>query len=274
MNELAARFRQDGVVHIAGALDRRAMDLAEEAFSWSLAHPGPAARAVLAGVPGEFYQDHANPNAFAAYRSLLSDTCITDLVAEVLGSEHLWLMYEQVWLKDGEKRRTPWHQDLGYIPLEGDHLATLWTNLDPVAKEDSLELIPGSHHGPLYNPTAFNPNDVSASMFADGVWPRLPDIESERDKWPIVSWEMKPGDVLIFHLAMLHGGAGTRNEGRRRSLSLRFFGDHAYCAGRPETGVSETDKLKRADSGGDPMLEMAHTAPGTLFRHPGFPQLR
>jgi ectoine hydroxylase-related dioxygenase (phytanoyl-CoA dioxygenase family) len=273
MTDLRARFQEDGVVFIEGALDARAVALMEEAFAWSLAHPGPAAKSVLAGAPGEFYQDHANPESFPAYRALLCDTCITDLVADVLASEHLWLMYEQIWLKDGEKRRTPWHQDLGYIPLEGDHVVTLWTNLDPVPKEDSLELIPGSHRGPLYNPTAFNANDVSASMFDDGLWPRLPDIENERSKWPIVSWAMQPGDVLIFHQAMLHGGAGTRG-GRRRSLSLRFFGDHAYCAERPENGVAESDKLKRRDSGGDPMLEMAHAAPGTLFRHPGFQQLR
>ena len=138
---------------------------------------------------------------------------------------------------------------------------------------EPLELVPGSHRGPLYNPTAFHPNDVKAAMFDDGVWPALPDIASERAKWPIGSWEMKPGDILIFHLAMLHGGAGTRG-GRRRSLSLRFFGDHAFCAARPEMGVADDDKLQREDSGGDPMLEMAHAEPGTLFRHAGFPQLR
>src|SRR5690242_18534460 len=100
MTGLQARFRQDGVVFIEGALDARGIALAEEAFAWSLAHPGPAARSVLAGVPGEFYQDHANPASFPAYRALLCGTGITDLVAEVLGSEHLWLMYEQIWLKD------------------------------------------------------------------------------------------------------------------------------------------------------------------------------
>src|SRR5215467_12314876 len=98
MNDLQARFRHDGVVFLRAALDTRAVALAEEAFAWSLAHPGPAARAVLAGVPGEFYQDHANPASFPAYRALVCDTCITDLVAGIMGSEHLWLMYEQVWL--------------------------------------------------------------------------------------------------------------------------------------------------------------------------------
>ena len=86
-------------------------------------------------------------------------------------------MYEQIWLKEAaERRRTPWHQDLAYIPVGGDHLAVAWTNLDPVVKEDSLEFVRGSHRGPLFNPTAFDPRDPSASMFPDGEWPPLPDI--------------------------------------------------------------------------------------------------
>jgi len=184
-------------------------------------------------------------------------------------------MYEQIWLKDGgERRRTPWHQDLAYIPVGGDHLAVLWTNLDPVPKEDSLEFVRGSHHGPLFNPTAFDAHDPSASMFPDGAWPPLPDIEAAREKWPIVSWAVKPGDAILFHPAMLHGGAPTRAGRRRRSISLRFFGDDCFCAERPDTGLADVDRLKFDDGSGDPIKALAHAAPGTLFRHPAFPQLR
>ncbi|HWB83035.1 MAG TPA: phytanoyl-CoA dioxygenase family protein [Bryobacteraceae bacterium] len=275
MTGLQARFRQDGVVCVEGALDGEASRIAEDAFRWSLENPGPAAREVLAGAPGAFYQDHANPNCLPAYRSLLYETCIADLVSSLLGTQNLWLLYEQIWLKEGgDKRRTPWHQDLPYIPLEGEDLAVFWTSFDPLAKEDSLEFVQGSHRGPLYNPTAFDARDASASMFADGVWPRLPDIESERNKWPIVSWAMKPGDVLVFHPAILHGGAPTREGQRRRSISLRFFGDRAFCAERPETGVAERDRLKKSSATADPIEQMAHAAPGTLFRHPAFAKLR
>lgn len=275
MKDLSERFRDDGVVCIRGALDRRGLDLAETAFNWTLAHPGPGAREVLAGRPGAFYQDHANPDAFPAYRALLCEAGLADLVAGVLGSERLWLLYEQIWLKEGEATLpTPWHQDLPYVPLEGDHLATLWLNLDPVDQADSLELVAGSHRGPLFNPTAFNPRDPAAAMFADGVWPPLPDIERNREAWPIVSWAIEPGDVILFHPAVLHGGAPTRAGGRRRTLSLRFFGDHAFCAARPEEGIAEADRLRREEGGRDPIEEMALQPPGSPFRHPGFPRLR
>ncbi len=273
MSELHSRFVSDGVVLIERALDSQAGQLAEQAFEWSLSHPGPRARNVLSGAPGFFYQDHSNPNFFAACRKLLLGTNIGDVVAEVLGSRNLWLLYEQIWLKEGDSQRTPWHQDLPYVPLEGEHLGVLWTSMNEVPPEDALEFVRGSHRGPLFNPTAFNAANPAAAMYAEGVWPPLPDIEAERGKWDIVSWAMRPGDLLVFHPAILHGGAPTRGRRRRRSLSLRFFGDRAYCAERPEDGVAEVDRIKRK-SAGDPIREMALRPPGTLFRHPAFPRIR
>ena len=162
---LRSRFREDGVVFIPAALDAHTLQLAETCFYWTLEHPGPGAGAVLPGTPGTFYQDQANPDAFPAYRELLCTTGISDIVASLFGCANIWLMYEQIWLKDGaDTRRTPWHQDLPYLPAAGEHLAVMWTNLDSVAKDYSLEFIRGSHRGPLYNPSAFNPDDVSANL--------------------------------------------------------------------------------------------------------------
>jgi ectoine hydroxylase-related dioxygenase (phytanoyl-CoA dioxygenase family) len=268
-----ARFAEDGVVCVRGALEEAGLALAESAFRWSLANPGPCARDVLAGEPGAFYQDHANPLAFAAYQPLLCRTGLARLVADIMGSEALWLLYEQVWLKQGDARlRTPWHQDLAYVPMEGAHMATLWLNLDPVPQEISLEFVRASHRGPLHNPTAFDAKDPAAAMFEPGVWPALPDIDSRRDAFDIISWNIAPGDIVMFHPGMLHGGAPTPAGGRRRTISLRFFGDHTYCAGRPETGVAEVDRLQRAEST-DPIEQLAFARPGTLFRHPAFQRL-
>lgn len=273
MHAWRAAWESDGVVFAHAALPAREMALVERAFQWSLDHPGPGAGDVLAGKPGAFYQDHANPNALSAYRDVFNETHLVKLVADVMGSRQLWLLYEQIWLKQGNALRTPWHQDLPYVPMAGPHLATAWINLDPVDQDCSLEFVRGSHRGPLYNPTAFDPQDPGATMFAEGAWPALPDIESMREAWPIISSAIEPGDVVMFHPAILHGGAPTGSLGRRRSLSLRFFGDLAYCSPRPESGLHDIDRLTHDDGRCDPMLAMAKQADGTLFRHPGFAQL-
>lgn len=123
---LRSSYREDGVVFILHALDARTIALAETCFYWTLNNPGPGAGPVLAGTPGTFYQDQANPDSFAAYRELLRETTIADIAANLFGCDNVWLMYEQIWLKDGAAtRRTPWHQDLPYLPAEGEHLAVL-----------------------------------------------------------------------------------------------------------------------------------------------------
>ncbi len=273
MRDWRAAWENDGVVFALGALQPQEMEWVERAYQWSLDHPGTNASDVLAGKTGAFYQDHANPHAVFAYRDLFNETGLAKLVAEVMGSQQLWLLYEQIWLKQRNSLRTPWHQDLPYVPMSGPHLATVWINLDPVAQQRSLEFVRGSHRGPLYNPTAFDPHDPSATMFAEGTWPALPDIESQRETWPIVSSAIEPGDVVMFHPAMLHGGAATGAHCMRRSLSLRFFGDLAYCCQRPEAGLHAVDRLTHDDGRCDPMLAMAMQPDGTLFRHPGFAQL-
>ena len=272
---LRARYHADGVVFLPGLLDQRALEVATRTFEWALAHPGPGAGAVMTGTPGTFYQDQANPDAFPAWRDLLENTTLADLAASLFGCDNVWLMYEQIWLKDGaDTRRTPWHQDLPYLPVAGEHLAVMWTNLDAVDQAYSLEFVRGSHRGPLYNPTAFNADDVAANLFDPELWPQLPDIDSERERWPIVSWAMQPGDVVVFHPAMLHGGAPTRAGTRRRTLSLRFFGDDAWCAARPHDGMANIDGLEHADGGRHPLKKMALAPDGAPFRHPDFPRLR
>ncbi|MBK6659989.1 MAG: phytanoyl-CoA dioxygenase family protein [Proteobacteria bacterium] len=275
VSELRTRFQEDGVVFLPGVLDARALELAAECYEWTLNHPGPGAGPVLLGTPGTFYQDQANPDSYPAYRRFLREAPLADVAAALFGCDNVWLMYEQIWLKDGaDTRRTPWHQDLPYLPASGEHLMVMWANLDPVAKDYSLEFIRGSHRGPLYNPSAFNPDDEAANLFDAAEWPPLPAIEQAREAFPIVSWDIQPGDVVAFHPAVLHGGAPTRAGVRRRTLSLRFFGDDARVARRPHDGMANVDGLKHDDGGRHPLKKMALAEHGTPFRHEDFPQLR
>jgi ectoine hydroxylase-related dioxygenase (phytanoyl-CoA dioxygenase family) len=97
--------------------------------------------------------------------------------------------------------------------------------LDPAPRDCALEFIRGSHLGPLYSTAAFGGEDDTAPLHPKTTLPRLPDIEAERGAWDVVGWATEPGDLLVFHPAMLHGGGATRAAGRRRSLSVRLAGD-------------------------------------------------
>jgi ectoine hydroxylase-related dioxygenase (phytanoyl-CoA dioxygenase family) len=262
MAGLKATYERDGVVHIPGALSAGELADALAAYEWSLAHPGPGASRIRQATDATFYNDLFNPRAMTGYRAMLERSSIPGIVAELWDSPDVWFFYEQVFLKEGgETRRTPWHQDSSYLAIGGPHLAVVWITFDPVAKDDALEFVRGSHRGPLYNGSRFELGDDTAPLHPGSPLPRLPDIEADRSAFDIVGWAVEPGDLVIFHPRTLHGGAATHPGRRRRTLTLRFFGERSVY--EPREG-----------SAGPPIRGFhQRMRPGDPFRDEAFPKL-
>ena len=247
---------------LQGALDAPALAAAQAAYDWSLANPGPGATRFAQATDSTFYNDLYNPRCLEGYTAMLEASPIPALVAGLWDAPDVWFMYEQVFLKEGgETRRTPWHQDSSYLAIAGRHLAVAWISFDPVPRTDALEFVRASHLGPLYNGSRFELGDDTAPINPASSLPRLPDIQAARAGWDITGFETRPGDVVLFHPAMLHGGGATHPGGRRRTLTLRFFGtDAVYDAREGRAG---------------PRIAGFHERmrPGAPFRDPSFLRL-
>jgi hypothetical protein len=256
-------YEQDGVVLLEGALDAAALADAQAAYDWSLANPGPGVTRFAQATDATFLNDLYNPRCLEGYRTMLEASPLPDLIAGLWDAPDVWFMYEQVFLKEGgETRRTPWHQDSSYLAIAGRHLAVAWISFDPVPRADALEFVRGSHRGVLYNGSRFELGDDTAPTHPTSPLPRLPDIEASRGDWDIVGFATMPGDVVLFHPAMLHGGAPTHPGGRRRTLTLRFFGTDAV--------------YDRREGGAGPRIAGFHQRlrTGDAFRDPSFLRLR
>jgi ectoine hydroxylase-related dioxygenase (phytanoyl-CoA dioxygenase family) len=245
VTQLRRQFAQDGVVHVPGVLNAEWLELAALGIKRNVTSPGPYAVRLYEGTEREIYLDYLNYRVIPEWQILVRESPICATVAEVLDSEELWLFFEQIWLKEGgETRRTAWHQDATTWLTGGNQVCGCWITLDPLEARHSLEFVRGSHLGPLYGGTQLDksPYDDTAPVYAE--LPRMPDIESERDAFDIVSFPNEPGDIVIFHPAVLHGGGA--GPGRRRTLSLRFFGDDVTYSPRlgrpspPYPGVPST----------------------------------
>jgi len=261
--DLRRCYREDGAIHLSQALDQATLAEVERMFQWSLDNPTPSGCTFYDNESGTFYQDLCNPRAALAYRTLLTDSCIADRVADLWGDEEVWFLYEQVFYKHGgDTRRTPWHQDAPYLAVDGEHIAVVWINLESVQQQHALEFVRGSHRGVLYDGSAFDDDDDTKPIYGSGL-PRLPNIEADRSQWDIVSWAIEPGDIVVFHPRTLHGGGPTTQGMRRRTLSLRFFGADAAYVERPTDAPA-------------PLVAGLHDSlrAGQPFRHPAFPQLR
>jgi len=258
-------YKRDGAVRLAGLLSAGQVDAARKAWEWSLANPTPANAPKLKrdGSP-LFYADSYHPRVMEGYRDMLEASPIPEACARLWGADPVWFIYEQVFLKEGgDTGRTPWHQDGSYIPMDGEDVAVAWITFDALAKADSLEFARGSHLGAVYNTSRFDRDDETIPHDESLPYPRLPRIEAERDKWEIISWPVEPGDVIFFHFRTLHGGAPTRAGQRRRTLTLRFFGERAHYDPKTAKALPNFPDMATKLKPGDTMR-----APGFLQLHP------
>ena len=96
---MCERFYDDGAIYWPGAVTNESLQLAREAYQWSLDHPGPGGGDIRSKNPGTFYQDLANPEAFFVYKTLIRHLDIVAIIREFFSCDHAWFMYEQAFKK-------------------------------------------------------------------------------------------------------------------------------------------------------------------------------
>lgn len=230
--DLAAAYARDGAVVVRGVLTPEQVALAAAGIERVLAHPSPlAVTASTPDDPGRFVEDFRTWQDVPEIEALARDAGLGRLAAELMASPTARFFHDHVLVKEaGTRQRTPWHQDLPYFNIDGSQNVSFWIPVDPVPKAASLEFVAGTHLGPWCTPRTFM--DQVAKWFPDGALAELPDIEADRAAFPILSWELEPGDLVAFHMLTIHGAAGFAGPGRRRVLSLRYTGADAVHAPR------------------------------------------
>jgi ectoine hydroxylase-related dioxygenase (phytanoyl-CoA dioxygenase family) len=175
-------------------------------------------------------------------------------VQQVLQSERLRFFFDQVFIKDKNLMDpTPWHHDYTFWPIQGAQIASVWAAMEPVTPETSaLEFVAGSHRWPsLFQAIGLGGRDVSSI-------PRdpMPDIEANRDKYEIVSWDLEPGDALLFHARTVHGARGnTSKRGKRRAITTRWIGDDVRFVSNDGLPIITWDHdLKDGDAARGPLF--------------------
>jgi len=226
----AKAFRRDGAICLRGVLSAPLVELLRGGIDENIAAPSPRAK-VASGAddPGRFIEDFCNWRRNEAYRRIVFESGLAAIAGELTGSARIRVYHDHMLTKEaGTAQRTPWHQDQPYYNIEGEQAVSFWIPVDPVDRASSLEFVAGSHRGPWLMPRSFM--DDEARWFPEGSLADLPDIDANRDAYPIIGWALKPGDAIAFHTLCLHSAAGARR--RRRVFSLRFIGDDVTHAPR------------------------------------------
>jgi len=153
----------------------------------------------------------------AAVRSLVCAPVLGRIAAQALGVPAVRVLHFNGFYKPAGGMATPWHQDMGYIPLACDAVVTLWLPLTPV----------GADSGPL--------------IFASGSHRAGPiDLAGVETRYPLrANPPMQPGDVSLHSGWTAHRSAPNRSDHPREALAISYFPDGARV---------------RSAAGGPPMM--------------------
>ena len=263
--DLIEDFRRDGAVRVRGAFTPDEVTLVERGIERNLA--SPSQRALVASRDddaGRFVEDFCNWQRIPEYEQFIRRSQAASIAGQLMGTGQVRLYHDHMLVKEpGTRQRTPWHQDQPYYNIAGSQTCSLWMPVDPVSRESTLEFVAGSHLGPWLMPRTFM--DSQARWFPEGSLQDLPDIEADRDAFPIVGWELEPGDGVFFPMVALQVGGGGGGGGRRRAFSVRFVGDDVVHAPRAWRTSPEfpglTDQLPEGAPMDTPLFPVLWTNP-------------
>ena len=147
----------------------------------------------------------------ACFRAM-ADSRMTDCVADLIGP-NVKFHHSKINAKlPGGHTEVKWHQDFLFTPHSNDDVVTALLMLDDVTGENgALEVLPGSHRGPLHG------------LWHDGVFTGAVAEEVAADCRPEAELCTGPaGAVCLMHSRLLHGSASNRSE-RPRSLFIAVY---------------------------------------------------
>jgi ectoine hydroxylase-related dioxygenase (phytanoyl-CoA dioxygenase family) len=259
--DLVEQFQRDGAVCIRQLLGEADLAELKAGIDLNLAHLSPRAKVASDPKdPGRFVEDFCNWQENPHYRRFIFESSLAEVAGRLMQSGTARLYHDHMLTKEpGTRQPTPWHQDQPYYNIEGKQNVSFWIPVDPVSRASTLEFVGGSHRGPWLMPRSFM--DSQAKWFPEGTLADLPDIEARRADFPILGWELEPGDAVCFHMLTLHASRGVEGVRRRRVFSVRFLGDDITHAPRRWRTSPEFAGLTDELPAGAPM------------HHPLFPEL-
>lgn len=151
------------------------------------------------------------------YAAIMREARTVDYCAELIGPS-LRFHHGKVNSKQpGFKTEVKWHQDFPFQPMTNDDIITCLLFLDDVTRDNGpLEVIPGSHKGPIY------------SHWHNGVFTGAvdPAIVAEHEA-EIVSFTGKAGSVCMMHASLLHGSSANLSDEPRTLYITTYYAEDA-----------------------------------------------
>jgi ectoine hydroxylase-related dioxygenase (phytanoyl-CoA dioxygenase family) len=234
----SAQYDHDGVILLKGIFDQDWIDPLNKGLTENCENPTHRSRVWDRDAEGRtmFWDSQARQNN-AAYRDFVFNSPAAQIAGELMQATTINFFFDAVFVRSaGSQFATPWHQDEPYWLVEGYNTCTIWMPLVPVAARNALAFVPGSHKSNAvfdqYNFGELNPDsktDVDQVDFKGVAEESIPDIDADSSLYGDVSWDMEPGDCVVFNSRIMHGGSGRLDDDRDLKVFMtKWLGDDVH----------------------------------------------
>lgn len=174
------------------------------------------------------------------YAAVMREARTVDYCADLLGP-NLRFHHGKVNSKlPGSATQVKWHQDFPFQPMTHDDMITCLLFVDDVTLENGpLEVIKGSHKGPIY------------PHWHDGVFTGAIDdevIDPHRDR--ITKCTGAAGSVCLMHVRLLHGSAPNLSDKPRTLYISTYYAEDAIELSPNHLPSTLTHELVRGEASG------------------------
>lgn len=176
---------------------------------------------------------HKTHLLFTWIDALVHHPRILDAVEDVLGPNiHCWTT--NFFIKEAQSPGfVSWHQDSTYWGLDPDDVVTAWiafSTADLVS--GCMKFIPASHR--------IDQIPHVDTFHKDNLLSRGQEIAVEVDQSKAVDVLLKPGEMSLHHIKLVHGSEPNRSSDRRIGLAIRYIPTHVR-----QTKTSDSAMLVR-----------------------------
>ena len=234
--EQIAQYQRDGALLIKGVLSEAELHMLERGVEE--AHTAPGTRFTKVQSPegqGETLLEMFPSLHCPSLQDLLRTSVVPEIAGRLMGSPSAQLILDQTFYKEqGFINPTPWHQDTPFLRVRGNDMVRIWLTCDISPRDLTVQVVRGSHRWNVVYDTS---TAQSARVVTTGegkeftfegigneAAPVVPDVTQYRESFDILSWDVEPGDALVFNGNVLHGADGRLNHPTKRRAFTSMWG--------------------------------------------------
>lgn len=207
-------YEDQGFVRLPGFAPPSTCDAMLERVIEITNDPGSAIVLPEANLDGREVSKVFKLHRDSVFADFCRDAKVTDLVAELVGSEQLDCFLSQFIFKNPGAWGQPWHQDSYYFPFEPARPITgVWLAVSEATLTNGcLHVVPGSHREPVHE------HVPDARPGANYGYVEIVDHDMSGSV-PVL---MDPGDLLLFDSHLMHRSTDNQSAGIRAAMVYHY----------------------------------------------------